>query len=49
MASSSLDELKRTLRDQNLYIPPEGNTPASHDDATLLSVAFPPSLLSALN
>lgn len=39
--ASSLDELKRTLRDQRLYSPPEGNSLASHDDATLLSVPFP--------
>jgi hypothetical protein len=51
MAPSSLDKLKRTLRDQDqdLYTPPEGNSPASHDDTTLLSVAFPPSPLSALD
>ena len=40
MASSSLDHLKQSLRDQGLYSPPEGDSPASHDDATLLSVAF---------
>ncbi|KAF8477977.1 CRAL-TRIO domain-containing protein, partial [Russula ochroleuca] len=29
-------QLKRSLRDQGLYSPPEGISPASHDDATLL-------------
>jgi hypothetical protein len=42
MPSSPLDELKRTLADQGLYSPPaEGHSPASHDDATLLSVPSP--------
>jgi hypothetical protein len=39
MASSPpLDQLKRTLADQGLYSPPKGDSPASHDDPTLLSV-----------
>jgi len=36
---SALDQLKLTLTDQGLYNPPEGDSPASHHDATLLSVA----------
>lgn len=38
MPNSPLDQLKRTLTDKGLYSPPEGDSPASHDDATLLSV-----------
>lgn len=40
MASASdiaLVELKRSLQeDRRLYTPADGDTPASHDDATLL-------------
>ncbi|KAN0118395.1 CRAL-TRIO domain containing protein [Russula decolorans] len=36
MASSPLDQLKRTLAEQGLYSPPDALSPASHDDATLL-------------
>ena len=32
----ALSELKRSLQDKRLYTPPDGDTPASHDDATLL-------------
>jgi len=42
MPPSPLDVLKRSLRDEGLYSPPNGPSPASHDDATLLSVALPP-------
>ena len=35
---SELDTLKRTLAEQDLYTPPSPHFPASHDDATLLSV-----------
>ena len=41
MASSALDQLKHTLSEQGLYSPSEGDSPASHDDATLLSVPLP--------
>jgi hypothetical protein len=41
MAASPLDQLKQTLGDQGLYNPPKGDSPASHDDATLLSVLLP--------
>ncbi len=34
--SDKLSELKRSLHDKHLYAPPDGDTPASHDDATLL-------------
>lgn len=36
---SPLDQLKGTLTEQGLYNPPDGHSPASHDDATLLSVS----------
>ncbi|KAI0274283.1 CRAL-TRIO domain-containing protein [Russula aff. rugulosa BPL654] len=36
MPHSPLDQLKQTLTDKGLYSPPEGDSPASHDDATLL-------------
>ncbi|KAF8272637.1 CRAL-TRIO domain-containing protein [Lactarius quietus] len=35
-SDSALSELKRSLQDKGLYTPPDGDTPASHDDATLL-------------
>ncbi|KAH9073372.1 hypothetical protein EDB83DRAFT_2356836 [Lactarius deliciosus] len=35
-ASDELSELKRSLQDKHLYTPSSGDTPASHDDATLL-------------
>ncbi|KAH8979901.1 CRAL-TRIO domain-containing protein [Lactarius akahatsu] len=35
-ASDELNELKRSLQDKHLYTPPSSDTPASHDDATLL-------------
>lgn len=38
MPTSPLDQLKETLTDEGLYSPPDGDTPPSHDDATLLSV-----------
>jgi hypothetical protein len=39
MSSASdlaLSELKRSLQDKSLYTAPDGDTTASHDDATLL-------------
>lgn len=37
---SPLDQLKRILTDQGLYSPPKDDSPASHDDPTLLFVSF---------
>jgi len=35
----TLDLLKRSLEADRLYTPPTPDTPASHDDATLLCAA----------